>query len=346
MASAGQGVAVNSQGKRLIEPAAGWLPPSKRAAVCFTIDDVHPGRSSDAYEAGGDLGLGALGHVEWLLKRHSKLQITLFVTADWREIRPAPSRRWLERIPWMRDHVFLTPVRPVGTMRLSRHAGFVDYVRSLPRTDCALHGLEHVNVGRQVAVEFAGRSAKECERRLREVITIFDEAGLPYSPGMCPPAWMLTPELAQAMCNVGLRWVASARDIRTPISLIAKNSMSGLTGASLVSPEVIEGGRMLHFTTNFQATSTLERAHQIVAISGLVAIKAHIVKEAFGFIMLDGLDAVYRDYLHRVFCELEDKYGDSLWWTSMNEIADKFQDQRSAQSPIKKTVDFREEAYC
>ena len=38
-------------------------------------------------------------------------------------------------------------------------------------------------------------------------------------------------------------------------------------------------------------------------------------------LMLDGMDAAYRDYLHRAFSELEDAYGDELWWTSMDEMA-------------------------
>ncbi len=37
---------------------ARWLPEGKRAAVCFTIDDVHPATSEDHYEAGGDLEKG------------------------------------------------------------------------------------------------------------------------------------------------------------------------------------------------------------------------------------------------------------------------------------------------
>ncbi len=41
--------------------APGWLPPGKHAAVCLSIDDVHPGTSNDSYEAGGDLHAGALG---------------------------------------------------------------------------------------------------------------------------------------------------------------------------------------------------------------------------------------------------------------------------------------------
>src|SRR5689334_19177609 len=93
-----------------------WLPPGKTAGICFTIDDVHPGRSTDAYEAGGDLGRGALGHVEWLLRRHADLHVTLFTTADWREISPVPTRKLLSRIPLLRDRVYLTELLPEGAM--------------------------------------------------------------------------------------------------------------------------------------------------------------------------------------------------------------------------------------
>src|SRR5690349_8840930 len=102
-----------------------WLPPGKTCAVCFTIDDVHPGRSTDAYEAGGDLGRGALGHVESLLERHSDLRVTLFTTPDWREISPVPTRKLLARVPFLRDRLFLTEVLAPGTMRIDRHPDFV-----------------------------------------------------------------------------------------------------------------------------------------------------------------------------------------------------------------------------
>ena len=52
-----------------------WKPKNKKAAICFTIDDIHPGKSSDLYEAGGDLDKGALKHVIRLLNRHPKLKL-------------------------------------------------------------------------------------------------------------------------------------------------------------------------------------------------------------------------------------------------------------------------------
>src|ERR1035438_10398073 len=100
----------------LFRSASGWLLPGKQAAICFTIDDVHPGRSFDAYEAGGDLGQGALGHVEWLCQRHPQLHVTLFVTPDWREISPFPTRKFLSSLPFLRNQLYLAKTLPAETM--------------------------------------------------------------------------------------------------------------------------------------------------------------------------------------------------------------------------------------
>ena len=45
---------------------SGWLPPGKTCAVCFSIDDIHPGKATDAYEAGGDCEKGRLGLLQEL----------------------------------------------------------------------------------------------------------------------------------------------------------------------------------------------------------------------------------------------------------------------------------------
>lgn len=301
-----------------------WLPERKVGAVCFSIDDVHPGRSSDAYEAGGDLGSGALGHVEWLLRRHSLLRVTLFVTADWRQRSPAASRKLVSRIQGVRERFFLGGAYSPGVMRLDRHPEFVRYLRALPRAEVALHGLHHVVRGRNIAAEFQDRSAEECRRMLRTAAAIFDEAGLPFVRGLCPPVWDLTAQLAEASIAEGLIFAASARDINTPISSTALTSMSGMRGVSLIYPEPIYKGKLLHIPTNFQATNSIDRALEIIRDHGLVCVKAHIVKKAFGHVALDGMDLLYRNYLDVLFSELARRYGDSLWWTSMGEIANRY----------------------
>ena len=304
------------------EVVRSFLPEGKRAAVCFTIDDVHPGRSSEHYDAGGDLGAGALGLVERLLTRHPRLHVTLFTTADWREISPAPSRRVVRRIPFVRDRVYLAPILPAGARAVDRHPEFVKYVAGLPRTEVALHGLHHVHPGALIHVEFQRQSETECAAMLREAIAIFERAGLHCSKGLCPPGWNAPPSLIAAMERLGFAYLASARDVRTPISDDARADMSGLRGPSLIYPTRLGGG-LVHLTTNFQATSDLERACQIVDHGGVLAVKAHIIKNALGHVALDGVDALYCNYLDLLFAELERRYGDSLWWTTMGELAER-----------------------
>jgi len=298
-----------------------WLPEGKRAAVCFSVDDVHPAKSSDAYEAGGDGERGALRHVLWLLEKHSQLRVTLFTSADWREISPLPTRKFLARFPVLRDRVFLAKVLPKGTMRLDRHREFVEFVKRIPRAEIGVHGLHHVHSGLRVPVEFQEQDAAECERILREALRIFDVANLSHAGGISPPGWDLTDGLAEATMAVALRFVASARDIITPIAVNAVTNQSGLREVSLIYPELLYSDRLLHFTSNFQATSDYERARQIIEHGGLLAIKAHVIKNAMGHIALDGLDELYRNYLDLLFTKLEDDFGDSLWWTSMGEIS-------------------------
>src|SRR5437879_10566643 len=97
--------------------AVSWLTPGRRAGVCFTIGDVHPGKAAHWYDGGGDLGDGVLGHLERLLAKHPRLRVTVFVTPDWREISPFPTRTILARIPVVRDRTYLSRVIPRGVMR-------------------------------------------------------------------------------------------------------------------------------------------------------------------------------------------------------------------------------------
>ncbi|MDX2054181.1 MAG: hypothetical protein SFV15_17405 [Polyangiaceae bacterium] len=313
--------------KEVVEPlpiafdfVEGWLPQGKKAAVCFSIDDVHPGRSEDHYDGGGDLGKGALGLVERLLEKHPALRVTLFTTADWREISPAPSRV-LSRIPWIKDHTFLTRILPEGARALDRHPEFVSYLKSLPRTAIAFHGLHHIHRGQQVHVEFQSESMEECALMLAKMVAVFERAGLPREMGMCPPGWNAPDNLLRAMAAAGLEFVASARDILSAPLTKARAKMSGLRGVPLFEPGLWREPRMAHIPVNFQATSTLERARAILNQGGLLSIKAHIIKNAMGFVALDGVDATYMNYLDALFTVLAREYGESLWWATMGEVS-------------------------
>jgi hypothetical protein len=43
---------------------------------------------------------------------------------------------------------------------------------------------------------------------------------------------------------------------------------------------------------------------------------------------------LYRNYLDLLFTKLESDYGDSLWWTSMGEIAERCMSQPSASAVV------------
>ena len=183
-----------------------------------------------------------------------------------------------------------------------------------------LHGLEHVTTGLRPVVEFANRDRDACRTRLEKAMGIFQAARVPIVPGMSPPGWEAPLPLLEAMRDAGLTFVASARDLDTAITPGARANGSGLRGVLLIEPQRIEPG-LVHIPTNFQATSTLDRAIRILEGGGLLSIKAHLLAQSGSYRALDGLTADYRESLHRTFSAIEERFGDRVRWTSMGEIA-------------------------
>jgi peptidoglycan/xylan/chitin deacetylase (PgdA/CDA1 family) len=290
--------------------------------VCFSIDDVHPGRSSDAYEAGGDCEYGALGVLHRLLMSHTNLRATLFVTPDWREIAPVPTRRLLSKIPLVRDRLFLTKVLPKGTMSLDKHPDFLRYVRSLPRTEIGLHGLHHVHRGPRVPVEFQDESAQQIETTLDAAQEILARSEIPRATGLQPPAWNTPPALLEACQRLGINYIAGARDIVSEVTRDSLTAMSGPQGMPLIFPAYLNGTSIVHLTSNFQATSRPDRALQILGAGGLLCVKAHIVKQWKTNVALDGVTDLYGNYLGLLVDRIDREFGDSVWYASMNEVAD------------------------
>jgi hypothetical protein len=298
-----------------------FLPAGKKAAIIFSMDDVHPGKSTDPYEAGGDLEKGALGLVENLMNRHPELNLTIFLTADWRMINPFPTRKLLSKIPVLRDYVYLADVLPKGTMQLRKHIGFVQYLKQLPNTDIAFHGLHHVHKGLKTNLEFQEQTREAFQGILSEIEAEFLACGLKYTKGLCPPNWLAPEALVQAMVDFEFNYLASARDLFTPISPGAKANMSGLKGVSLIYPQKIMDNNLIHIPANFNATRNIDRAIEIIENKGVLSIKAHIAKSLAGHILYDGVDEVYMNYLDTLLRVLKNKYGDQLWFPSLNELA-------------------------
>jgi hypothetical protein len=298
-----------------------WLPPGKTCAICFSIDDVHPGRSDQAYDAGGDLGAGALGHLERLIAAHPQLRTSLCVTPDWRAKSAVPTRRILAAIPTLAARSFLAKRWDEGTMRLDRHPAFVAFLKSLPGVEIVPHGLHHVQRGPRVPLEFEQASYDACRTALTRAAEIMAAAGIAPANGHSPPGWCAPPALLRAMKDAGQIFVASARDVITPVAPNAITAMSGLTGQPLIFPGWVEG--LIHIPTNFQATNDVGRALEILESGGLLSVKAHIIKSVGGYTALDGLDRLYTNYLDALFGICRDRFGDGIWWASMGEIAER-----------------------
>lgn len=300
-----------------------WLPPGKSCAICFSIDDVHPGRAGDGFDAGGDGARSGLRHVVALVERHRRLKTSLCVTADWRPRSPYPTRRLLGALPILSRRFYLAERWPEGRMRLDRHPDFVAFLTSIPGAEFVPHGLHHIQKGPNGPAEFERAGYRACREALAEIDSIMAAAGLPAARGHSPPGWEAPAAFRQAMRDHGLRFLASARDVRTPVSAEATTAMSGLSGQPLVRPGLTAEG-LVHIPANFQATSAVDRALAILACGGLLSIKAHAVKRAGTYVALDGLDQAYADYLDQVLEACTARFGDGIWWASMSDIADRF----------------------
>ena len=298
-----------------------FLPAGKKAAICFSMDDVHPGKSSGVYDAGGDLASGKLGMVQDLLNRHRDLKLTIFLTADWRMISPFPTRKLLAAIPYLRDRIYLAPIQPKGTNRLHKHPEFLSYLKQLPNMDIAFHGLYHCHKGLKTNLEFQNQGKAEFLEILQEIEQEFKICSIDYAKGLCPPNWLAPEPLVEAMVENNFNYLASARDLFTAISPDAKANMSGLKGVSLIYPELIANRKLVHIPENFNATRSIQRAIDIIENNGILSIKAHIVKDLVGHILYDGVDEVYMNYIDTLLIILKDRYGDQLWFASMDEIA-------------------------
>jgi hypothetical protein len=298
-----------------------WLPAGKTAAVCFSVDDIHPATSRDGCDTGGDLAAGALGSLMRLLQRHPQLKATLCVTPDWRLDSLIPDTRVLRHIPWVRRHVHWTRLRPTGLFRIDRHPQFVAYLNSLERCEIVPHGLHHAHVGPRFAVEFQDETEQQCIAILARALGIFRAAGLRFVRGCAPPGWEAPPALIAALGALDFDFLSSARDLETPVAREALTARSGLTGVSLIYPQLIGTGGLVHLSSNFQATSSVERAVRILELGGLLHVKAHIFKSGNGHVMGDGLDERYCNYLDLLFTHLTARFGGTLWWPHLSEVA-------------------------
>jgi hypothetical protein len=208
-------------------------------------------------------------------------------------------------------------------MRLDRHPDFVSFLKQMPRVEIVPHGLHHIQRGREVTREFENASYSRSLAALERIDSIMAAAGIVAAPGHVPPGWEASRSFRQAMKHRGLRFIVSARDIRTPVRYDAIGAMSGLGGQPLIFPGITDEG-LVHIPTNFQATSPIDRAVAILEAGGLLSIKAHVAKTVGRYTALDALDDDYSRYLDQVLAVCRSQFGERIWWPTMSELADRF----------------------
>ncbi len=284
------------------------------------MDDVHPAGSVP----GGDWDVArrALDVLARLCERHPRLSVTFFTTPDWRSLSPRPSPGFAARLPVVGRLVHHVPVLPAGTYRLARHPEFCGRLRAWPRGEVAVHGLHHVKRGPDPLLELDGLGEARSRAVLAAALALFEEAGFPRPRGAAPPGWSAPDPLLRAMDALGLTFFTSARDLETPPAEGALASGSGRRDLPLFAPSLVPGTRLVHVPTNFQATSTRQRAVAVVRAGGLLGIKAHLLEGLGSYRALDGLSPAYGEHLHAVLSDVEDALSDGVFWPTLSELSE------------------------
>lgn len=298
-----------------------WLSPGKTAAVVVTLDDLAPHKQEHGADFGGNGESGQLRFLQRLLKEVPWLRITGFVIPDTTFAGHNPTRRWIKHLPKsMQDRVWASkPIWP-GTYQLDKFPEFARLLNSVPRMEYALHGLHHAHRGLLAGHEYQSQSWRSIQQNLAEGCCILTRSGLKWVRGFCPPYFATPPNLVAALEHMGFDYLMSSRDLFTEVRQDAKSNMSGLKNVDLYRPQLLRNG-LVHIPTNFQATSTRQRAFDIIEVGGLLSVKIHMSKITFGYTALDGLDDLYVNYLSSLFHELRYRYGNSIWWTTPQELA-------------------------
>jgi hypothetical protein len=302
-------------------------PEGRHAAVVISIDDVRPVVNDTGSDKGKSSYSDALAAIAALRQNHPQLAITLFTVPDCREKNPFPTRRLLSRIPVLNRYFYLSPIWLDTAQSLEKHPEFCRRLGSLPGVEIAVHGLHHVSKGLPIFQEFHRLSFKECLRRLERAEAIFEKVGLSYVKGFSPPGWDVTPALLRALQTCQYQFLASSRDLQTEITANAVTNSSGMRNLPLLYPSILPGTDIVHITANWSRTSTLERADRILELGGVLSIKGHAIKQAYGYTAVDGIDEEYCLYLNKLFDHIEKRWGGDVWWTSMGDLAVHFRRQ-------------------
>jgi hypothetical protein len=102
-----------------------------------------------------------------------QLQLTLFVSPDWRRISAVADRFW-RHLPWLESRLYLARGLPKGTIDLRNHPEFVAFLNAAHRDRRPL--VAPRQSGHSISVEFRNKDRAACAAELSEAMTS-DPAG-------------------------------------------------------------------------------------------------------------------------------------------------------------------------
>ena len=298
-------------------------------ALVIGIDDVHPEQRGDGTDFGLDLEKGSLGLIAELVEEFPSLQVTLFVTPDWRlRLGSFDSFvRWIQRLSLrIRADKLVTRLLvkpyPSGRFRLDqeRIKGWCKSIgRRISRGEFSvgMHGLSHFNPWLNFANEFAGLSYEECISRIRIAKEIFRKAKIKSVKGFAPPGWTITGNLITALLKEGFEYIAGAEDHLSPVDPLMYCNESGMY-VPLFYPRILHGG-LVSIPRNWDMRwSGLDRAEEILKINGIIGVHGHVAKTPG---VINEISESTITNLRQLLEYLEEKHSDEIWFTNFNEVA-------------------------
>lgn len=281
----------------------GW-PEGKLAAFNLQFDDASAKDGvSDPYDYGGNPDGALVRSYLRLLEEEPELQVTLFVIPD----------------PTFREKGFYRGVVPDGTWALDRRWAFSAFLKTLPRTEIANHGLHHYQDEVRYflkAREFEFKTRAECRETIDRSQAIFERAGfLPI--GFKPSGWGIGHNadfgLLEALSDSGFSYVA----LSSPVSGLNwdRNRVSN------IYPQFVGG--LLNIPQNVSLSWALpvilKTIDAIIERRGVVTIQGHFCEQDRW--MEDGIGPRMVEKIRDVMAYVKARYSDQIWFAQLADIA-------------------------
>jgi len=174
----------------------------------LNFDDVHPEKSSNIADCGGDLEDGVFGYILELIGQFPKIKVTFFVTPNWIDKPEDPfpikhikkSLRVNYKNTW-KDEPF----------RLDRHKEWCKWLnRHSKNIEVAVHGYVHHNPNHGIwhSQEFKGASYEESLQKIKNAEALFKKADLKFVKGFRPPGWGFSDGTLKALKEMKYTFIA------------------------------------------------------------------------------------------------------------------------------------------